>query len=49
MRGVELGGGKVQTFELTIPVNSFTNINTPLSVEEAAEPERGVLGITKLI
>lgn len=31
------------------PVNSFTNINTPVSMEEAAEPEQGVPGITKLI
>lgn len=38
-----------QTFELAIPVNSFAKINTPLSMEEAAEPEQGVLGITKLI
>lgn len=43
-----LGGG-AQTFELAIPLNSFTNINTPVSMEEAAEPEQGVLGITKLI
>lgn len=27
--------GKPQTFELAIPVNSFTNINTHVSVEEA--------------
>lgn len=38
-----------QIFELAIPANSFANINTPLSMEEAAEPEQGVLGITKLI
>lgn len=43
------GGVGVQTLELAIPVNSFTNINTPVSMEEAAEPEQGVLGITELI
>lgn len=46
--------GRAQTFELAIwsrgiPVNSFANINTTVSGEEAAEPERGVLGITELI
>lgn len=42
-------GQQAQTFELAIPANSSTNTNTTVSMEEAAEPERGVVGITKLI
>lgn len=42
-------GVRQETFEAVASANSFTNTHAALWMEEAAEPEQGVLGITQLI